>query len=162
MRRTNYLSFEAEVGKLFGDGRLTAICQYDRDAFDAVTLAFASSAHNRAVTAAVFYEDPILRVCRQHTPPGLRLAGEIDFTRADVLTLALNEALTLDRDIQINLARLRFIDVACATAVGHAARSLPAGRTMTLVCAGSMLRTLRLAGVDDADCVRIVGADGRH
>jgi hypothetical protein len=151
--------FEAEVAKLFSDGRLTAVCQYDREVFDAVTLSFASSAHPRTVAAAVYYEDPILRVCRQHTPPGVRLAGEIDYTHVDVLTLALNEALRLDRDIQVNLGKLRFIDVACATAVCHAAGSLPAGRRMNVVCGGSVLRTLDLVGVADLDSVRIVRVD---
>jgi hypothetical protein len=154
--------FETEVAKLFDDSRLTAVCQYDREVFDAVTLSFASSAHPRAVAAAVYYEDPLLRVCRQHTPPGIRLAGEIDFAHVDVLTLALNEALQLDRDIQVNLAKLRFIDVPCANAIGSAARSRPAGRTLTVVAGGSVLRTLRLVGALEADSVRVVRADGGH
>jgi hypothetical protein len=154
--------FETEVGKLFQDGRLTAICQYDREVFDAVTLSFASSVHSRAVAAAVYHEDPLLRVCRQHTPPGIRLAGEIDFSHVDVLTLALNEALRLDRDIQVNLAKLRFIDVACASAIGLAARSLPAGRAMTIVAGAPVLRTLSLAGALEADSVRVVRVDGGH
>lgn len=152
--------FETEVGKLFRDGRLTAICQYDRDVFDAVTLAFASSSHTHAVAAAVYHEDPILRVCRQHTPPGIRLAGEIDMMHVDVLTLALAEALRLDRSFQVNLAKLRFIDVACATAIGHAGRSLPAGRTMTVVACEPVLRTLHLAGALDADSIRVVRVNG--
>jgi hypothetical protein len=150
--------FEKEVATLFGDGRLTAICQYDRDVFDAVTLAFAARNHPRAVTAPVYYEDAILRVTRQHTPPGLRLAGEIDFGHLDALTTALDEALRLDRDIQVNLSKLRFIDVACAAAVGHAALSLPPGRRMTLLCSNPVLRTLRLAGVTDVSSVQVVGA----
>jgi anti-anti-sigma regulatory factor len=154
--------FEVEVGKLFGDGRLTAVCQYDREVFDAVTLAFASSTHQRAVAAAVYHEDPILRVCRQSTPPGIRLAGEIDFSHVDVLMLALNEALQLDRDIQVNLAKLHFIDVACATAIGQAGLSLPPGRTMTVLCGNPVFRTLRLVGVGDAGSVRLVRTDGRH
>jgi hypothetical protein len=151
--------FEAEVAALFHDDRLTAICQYDREVFDAVTLAFASSAHPRTVAAAVYHEDPILRICRQHTVPGVRLAGEIDSGHVDVLSQALAEALRLDRDVQLNLAKLRFIDVACAAAVGHAARSLPAGRTMTVVGGGPVLRTLRLAGALDAEAVRVVRLD---
>jgi hypothetical protein len=152
--------FETEVAKLFRDGRLTAICQYDREVFDAVTLAFVSGAHPRAVAAAVYHEDPILRVCRQHTPPGIRVAGEIDVTHVDVLMLALAEALRLDRAFQVNLARLRFIDVACATAIGHAARGLPAGRSMTIVAGDPVLRTLRLAGALDGDSVRVVRVNG--
>jgi hypothetical protein len=150
--------FETEVAKLFGDGRLTAICQYDREVFDAVTLAFAARSHPRAVAATVYYEDAILRVTRQHTPPGIRLAGEIDFGHLDALTTALDEALRLDRDIQVNLARLRFIDVACAAAIGHAALSLPPGRRMTLLGGGPVRRTLALAGVTGISSVQVVGA----
>ncbi|MFD0744346.1 MEDS domain-containing protein [Phytohabitans flavus] len=39
------LVFETRVAGLFADGRLTAICQYDRQSFDQVTLAFAAKAH---------------------------------------------------------------------------------------------------------------------
>jgi hypothetical protein len=150
--------FETEVAKLFGDGRLTAVCQYDREVFDAVTLAFAARNHPHAVAATVYYEDAILRVCRQHTPSGVRLAGEIDFSHLDALTTALDEARRLDRDIQVNLAKLRFIDAACAAAIGHAALSLPPGRRMTLLAGRPVLRTLRLAGVTEVGSVQVIGA----
>jgi hypothetical protein len=155
-------AFESEVAKLFGDGRLTAICQYDREMFDAVTLAFAAATHARTVAAAVYYEDAFLRICRQHSPPGIRLGGEIDFHHLDALTLALNEALTLDHDIQVNLARLRFIDVACATAIVHAAMSLPEGRVMTVVAGAGVLRTLRLTGASEVPELRVVGTHGER
>jgi anti-anti-sigma regulatory factor len=154
--------FESEVGKLFGDGRLTAVCQYDREIFDAVTLAFATATHPRAVAAAVYYEDPVLRICRQHMPPGIRLAGEIDFRHVDELTLALNEALQLDHDFHVNLARLRFVDAAAASAIAHAAQSLPAGRVMTIRCGGPVLRMLRLVGATDLPAVRVVSPHGER
>jgi anti-anti-sigma regulatory factor len=155
-------AFENEVGKLFGDGRLTAICQYDREIFDAVTLSFATSAHPRAVAAAVYYEDPVLRICRQHSPPGVRVAGEIDLTHVDELKLALNEALHLDHDIQVNLAKLRFMDAAAATALTHAALSLTPGRIMTFRCGGPVLRILRLVGAPAVPGVRIMETSGEH
>jgi anti-anti-sigma regulatory factor len=154
--------FESEVAKLFGDSRLTAVCQYDRETFDAVTLAFATATHARTVAAAVYYEDPFLRICRQHMPPGLRLAGEIDFHRVDELTLALNEALQLDHDFQVNLARLRFMDAAAATAIAHAAHSLPTGRSMNIVCGGPVLRMLRLVGATELPAVRVVSPHGER
>ena len=154
--------FESEVGRLFADGRLTAICQYDREIFDAVTLAFAASAHTRTVAAAVYYEDPVLRICRQHSPPGIRLAGEIDYHHAEELTLALTEALRLDHDIQVNLAKLRFLDVACATAIAQAAVGLPAGRVMSIVCGDPVERVLRLVGVTSIAAVRVVRTHGEH
>lgn len=152
--------FESDVGKLFGDGRLTAICQYDRDIFDAVTLAFATSVHPLAVAAAVYYEDPVLRICRQHTPPGVRVAGELDLGHVDQLTLALAEALRLDRDVELNLARLHFIDAAAVGAIGRAVAGLPAGRTMRIRCGGPVLRVLRLVGLPDLPSVVIVETPG--
>jgi len=152
--------FEWGVGKLLGDGRLTAICQYDREIFDAVTQAFAVAVHPHAVAAVVYYEDPLLRICRQHSPPGVRLAGEIDYSHVEELTLALNEALRLDHDIQVNLAKLRFMDAAAAAAIAHAALSLPNGRVMSIVCGGVVLRMLRLVGATDLPAVRVVSTHG--
>ena len=154
--------FESEVGKFFGEGRLTAVCQYDREIFDAVTLAFATATHARVVAAAVYYEDPVLRICRQHVPPGVRIAGELDFHHIDELTLALNEALQLDRDVQVNLAKLRFIDAAAASTIAHAALSLPPGRVMSVLCGGSVHRMLQLAGVTDIPAVRVVSIHGER
>jgi hypothetical protein len=147
--------YESAVGKLFGDGRLTAICQYDRDVFDAVTLAFVASAHPRAVAAAVYYEDPILRICRQHSPPGVRVAGEIDGGHVQELTLALAEALRFDQDFQVNLSKLRFLDAAAANAIIQAGLGLPPSRSMTVRCGGAPLRLLRLIGITDVVGVRL-------
>lgn len=152
--------FESEVPRLFGAGRMTAICQYDREIFDAVTQAFAAEAHPCAVAAAVYYEDPVLRICRQHTPPGIRLAGEIDYTHVDELTLALNEALRLDHEPQVNLGKLRFIDAAAATAITHAALSLLNGRAMTVVAGGEVLRMLRLVGAYEVRALRVMRTHG--
>lgn len=154
--------FEAEVGRLFHDRRLTAICQYDRDLFDAVTLAFAESAHSRMVAATVYYEDPFLRICRQHSPPGIRVGGEIDFTRVDELTRALNEALRLDHHIQVNLAPLRFLDAAAGTAILQSALALSDGRVMTVVGCDPVLRVLDLLGVRGIPALRVVRPDGER
>jgi hypothetical protein len=40
--RGDKIIFESMVGKLFADGTVTAICEYDRESFDPVTLAYAS------------------------------------------------------------------------------------------------------------------------
>jgi anti-anti-sigma factor len=152
--------FESEVGRLFADGRLTAICQYDRESFDAVTLAFAAKAHTLAVAAAVYHEDPVLRICRQHSPPGIRLAGEIDYTGLDALSRALAESMRLDRTIHVNLAHLRFIDAAAAGVLLQTAWAMPEGRQMVVVCRGVVIKVLQLIGMTDLPQVRVVSVHG--
>ncbi|OLB74481.1 MAG: hypothetical protein AUI14_23525 [Actinobacteria bacterium 13_2_20CM_2_71_6] len=149
------LVFESDVTTLFGDGRLTVICQYDRDRFDPVTLMAAAQAHHHTVAAAVYHDDALLRVCRQYRPPGLRLAGEIDATHAEVLVAALAEALRLDHDLYVNLAALRFIDASSASAIVRAALSLPADRTMTVMCRGVVLDMIKLCGAGEAQQLRV-------
>jgi anti-anti-sigma factor len=154
------LVFESEMANLMDDGRLTVICQYDRDSFDAVTLAQAVDLHPRTVAAAVYHDDPVLRVCRQHIPPGVRLAGEIDMEHTDALAQALTEALRLDRDLQLNLTELRFIDAASASTIVRAALTLPDGRLMTVICQPLVARVLKLAGAAEVAQLRLVAADG--
>jgi anti-anti-sigma factor len=150
------LVFESEVGKLFAAGRLTAICQYDRQAFDPVTLAFAARVHPRTVAAAVYHEDPVLRICRQHVPPGVRVAGELDYTRAEALRRALAEAVRLDRDIHLNLNHLRFLDAGAASVILQAAAGLPDPRRMFVVCQEAIDRTLSIAGAADVPALRML------
>lgn len=126
--------FENDVARLFDDGRLCLICQYDRDRFDAVTLAFAATAHPKTVAAQVYHEHPLLRICRQYSPAGIRLAGQIDYRHRDILEQALTESLRLDRNPHINLAGLDYIDGACAAVIVAAAARLPASRHITVTC----------------------------
>jgi anti-anti-sigma regulatory factor len=149
------LAFETAAAGLSADGRFTAICQYDRDGFDPVTLAFAADAHSKTVAAVAYHDDALLRICRQHRPPGIRIAGELDYTRLEPLQQALAEALRLDTDIHVNLGKLRFIDVTAATTIAKAALSLPAGRQMVLTCDALVAETFRLIGADEAGQLRV-------
>jgi len=153
------LAFENEVGKLFADGGLTAMCEYDREAFDPVTLACAARVHPQAVTATVYYDDPVLRICRQHVPPGVRVAGELDASRAGALSDALAEAVRLDRDVHLNLSRLRFLDAGAAAVILRAAAHLPAPRRMVVVCEEPVERILRMAGAGDVPALRMLVRD---
>jgi len=154
------LVFESEVGRLFETGRLTAICEYDRESFDPVTLGYAARVHPRTVAATVYHEDPVLRICRQHVPPGVRVAGELDYTRADVLSNALAEAVRLDRDIHLNLNHLGFIDAGAAAVILRTAADLPAQRRMVVVCPEPIERTLTIAGAQDVPALRMLVRHG--
>jgi hypothetical protein len=149
------LAFETEVTGLFAEGRLCLICQYDGHRFDAVTLAFAAKAHPLAVTGQVYHEHPLLRVCRQYSPPGIRIAGELDYRHREVLEQALAESMRLDRHMHVNLAGLAYIDGACAGVIVQAAGRLPASRRMTVTCRRLVGTVLDLAEAGSAAQLRV-------
>ncbi len=153
------LAFENEVAALFADGRLTAVCQYDRESFDPVTLAYAARVHPRTVAATVYHHDAVLRICRQHVPPGVRVTGELDYARAGALRDALAEAVRLDPDVHLNLNQLRFVDAGAAGVILRAAAGLPAGRRMFVVCPAPIRRTLDLAGARAVPQLKMVSRD---
>jgi hypothetical protein len=155
-------SFETQMADLFSDGRLAVICQYDRDRFDAVTLAFAATAHTKTVAARVYHDSALLRICRQYSPPGLRVAGELDYRQQPVLEQALAESRRLDRHMTVNLTALSYIDAACATAIVQAAIRLPTSRRMTVTCHGLVATMLDLVAGRDTPRLRVVpGHDQR-
>jgi anti-anti-sigma factor len=156
------LAFENEVGRLFAGGAVTAICEYARDSFDPVTLAYATRVHPRTVAATVYHEDPVLRICRQHAPPGVRVAGELDYRRADALKAALAEAVRLDRDIHLNLNHLRLIDASAAAVILRTAAGLPSSRRMIVVCPEPIERTLTVAGAAAVPNLRMLVRDAER
>lgn len=149
------VGFENKVAAMFGDGRLCLICQYDRGRFDAVTLAFAAKAHPKTIAARVYHEHPLLRVCRQYSPPGVRIAGELDYRHRDVLEQALGEALRLDRNLYLNLGKLDYIDGACAGLIVATAARLPSSRRMTVTCRRLVATVLDLVGAGDTPRLRL-------
>jgi anti-anti-sigma regulatory factor len=156
------VTFEKRVNELFVDGQLTAICQYDRHSFDAVTLAIAADSHPRAVAAATYHQDPILRICRQYRPPGVRVAGDLDYTRLAPLATALEETLRLDSRPYLNLRDVHFIDVPAANTIMSAVAGLGAEQTMTIVCPGRIATTLRLLGLTELPRLQLLISDGRR
>jgi anti-anti-sigma factor len=150
------VGYETEMSRLLAAGQATAVCQYDRDCFDAVTLASVNAVHNRSVTAVTYYADAILRICRQHVPPGVRVAGELDFRGLDPLNQALGEAVRLDPVVVLNLRQLRFIDVAAAGAIVQAALGLGGVQQMTVVCRQAVAKVLRALGAERVPALRLV------
>jgi anti-anti-sigma regulatory factor len=156
------VAFESAVAGLFTDGRLCLICQYDRDRFDAVTLAFAAKAHPKTLTAQVYCEHPLLRICRQYSPPGLRIGGELDYRHRDILEQALAESLRLDRHLHVNLAGLSYTDGACAGSIVAAAARLPASRWMSVICRPVVATVLDLVGAGTTAKLRVQVFDERR
>ncbi len=153
------MDYEGQVGRLLADRRATAVCQYDRNGFDPVSLAGVTAAHPRTVAAVVYHEDPVVRICRQHVPPGVRLAGELDGSRIEPLRQALAEALRLDGNVHLNMAQLRFIDAAAGGVIAQAALSLPPARRMIVVCRPLARKVMLAQRADEIPQLRLVVTD---
>jgi anti-anti-sigma regulatory factor len=153
------LTFEVKFTELLATRRALAVCQYDRAGFDAVSLASAAAVHTRGVAAVTYYSDAVLRICRQHLPPGVRIAGELDYRALDELTRALAEAVRLDPVLFINLTQLRFIDVAAAGLILQTALTLDGERAMTVVCPPAVAKVLRALGGDELPVLNLVIRD---
>jgi anti-anti-sigma regulatory factor len=151
--------FEEKVAAAVAGTTVSVLCQYDRERFDPVTLASVAAFHTRSVAAATYHADVMLRICRQYAPPGIRLAGELDYQAAESLALALTEAIRLDGDVTVNMAPLAFIDVPCARMILDAARGLTAPRRMVLRCRPGLAARFVLLGATDIPAVSLVSAD---
>ncbi|SEG87829.1 MEDS: MEthanogen/methylotroph, DcmR Sensory domain [Nonomuraea solani] len=153
-------AFEEEMAATLAGTNAAVLCQYDRARFDPVTLASISGYHTRSVAAATYHHDPLLRICRQYAPPGIRLAGHLDRSAESALGLALSEAIRLEGDISVNMAELSFIDLYCARMIIDAARSLSSTRKAVLHCGPSISSRFLLLGASDVPGTRLVITDG--
>ncbi|MEW9549791.1 MEDS domain-containing protein [Nonomuraea sp. NPDC050783] len=148
-------AFEEEIASALGGVSTAVLCQYDRERFDPVTLASVSGYHTRSVAAATYHHDPLLRICRQYAPSGIRLAGQLDRAAEGALGLALAEAIRVDGDITVNMTELSFVDLYCARMIIDAARSLPPPRTAVLRCGSAIGARFRLLGAGTGPGVRL-------
>jgi anti-anti-sigma regulatory factor len=153
------MTYESRMARLLAGGRATAVCQYDRQCFDTVTLAGIGATHGLAVAAATYHDDALLRICRQYQPPGVRVSGEIDYRRVEPLSRALSEALRLDDHVHVNLIGLIFTDGSAAGAIMQAAASLREDQRMTVLCRPQAGKVLRVLGLDEMAGVLLVVRD---
>jgi anti-anti-sigma regulatory factor len=152
--------FEEGIAAALDGSTAAVLCQYDRERFDPVTLASVAGFHTRAVAAATYYADALLRICRQYAPPGIRIAGELDFQATDPLGLALAEAIRLGGDIVINMSALAFVDARCTLMIADAARTIAArSRQVTLRCLPEVAAGFTRIGLAEVNGIRLV-ADG--
>ena len=124
------------------------LCRYDRRFFDEEAVAAMREVHTTELVTPALYDDTLLRVTGSWAA-GLRFAGEIDLSNRPqvrrVLETALDTALRSHHaptDITIDLSSLRFIDVAGAVELVHAAESFP--ETHRLVLSGARPRVHRV------------------
>jgi anti-anti-sigma regulatory factor len=126
--------FEEGVAAALAGTASSVLCQYDRERFDPVTLATVAGFHTRSVAAATYHADPVLRICRQYAPPGIRIAGEIDYAAEEPLARALAEAVRLEGPLVVNMGALAFIDARCTHMIADAVRTLAGSRPVVLHC----------------------------
>jgi hypothetical protein len=150
------MEYESAFAKLLAEQKATAVCQYDRQCFDTVTLASVVDVHGFTVAAITYHDDPLLRICRQYMPPGVRVVGEIDHRGIEPLARALTEALALDGHIDVNLLQLRFIDAVAAGVLMQAAMGMAAEQRMTVRCRRLAYRVLTALGAGEIAGVRLV------
>jgi ABC-type transporter Mla MlaB component len=155
-------AFEEGIAAVLAGSTGAVLCQYDREKFDLVTLASVAGSHTRSVAAAAYYADPLLRICRQYAPPGLRIAGELDYQAAEPLAMALAETVRLGGDITINMTALTFIDARCSLMVADAARTVAAAsRRVRLRCLPEVAAGFARLGVVGAPGITVVTDDDR-
>jgi anti-anti-sigma regulatory factor len=148
--------FEQAVAAALAGTAVSVLCQYDRARFDPVTLATVAAFHTCSVAAATYHADATVRICRQYAPPGIRLAGDLDYRREEPLALALAEAIRIGGDITVNMAGLAFIDGSCARMIVDAARGLAAPRAVVLRCRPGIASRFVLLGAEDIAGVSLV------
>ena len=149
--------FEEGITAALAGSTASVLCQYDRERFDPVTLASVAGFHTRSVAAATYYGDALLRICRQYAPPGIRIAGELDYQAAEPLALALAEAVRLDGDIVFNMSALSFADAPCTVMIADAARAAAAaGRLVTVQCRTGVAKGFARVGIAGMPGIRLV------
>ena len=154
--------FEEGIAAALDGSTAAVLCQYDRERFDPVTLASVAGFHTRAVAAATYYGDALLRICRQYAPPGIRIAGELDFQAGEPLGLALSEAIRMGGDIMISMSALAFVDARCTLMIADAARAMASqSRQVTLRCLPEVASGFARIGLADAHGIRLVATGDR-
>jgi hypothetical protein len=142
--------YEAQVNRLYLDGRAMGVCLYDRRVFDADLLRQVTRAHPAAVTEAVSGWTPLLRIRRTTDPYGLLLVGESDLSNRQAVAAALDAVLVAQPDpcvpIVVDVAGLRFADGATAALLGRLALRGPAG-VHIVGCHGALQTVLDRLGV---------------
>jgi anti-anti-sigma regulatory factor len=148
------VNYERAVGRLFADGALAALCQYDALAFPDALRGRIAGVHPLAIAtgpAGTVTTRGHARVSEMSGIDGLQLAGEIDAFAAPYVRARIGEHLAGGQDVVLDLAELTFADVGASRTFAELARSLDPG--LRLVLEGSppvLRRVLRLCRWDES------------
>ncbi len=114
------------------------LCFYDRHRFTDGVIERMRALHRIEIEAPALYDDGLLRVTRLG-PFRMRLAGEVDHSNrpvvARMVAATLDDALRSDSApaaLELDLSSLRFLDVAGAVGLVHAAEEFPEAHRLAL------------------------------
>jgi anti-anti-sigma regulatory factor len=114
------------------------LCFYDRHRFADGVIERMRALHRIEVEATALYDDGLLRVTRL-APFRMRLAGEVDHSNrpvvARMVATTLDDALRSDSApaaLELDLSSLRFLDIAGAVGLVHAAEEFPEAHRLAL------------------------------
>lgn len=134
----SFVEYDEGLDGLVRDYGITALCLYDRRRYTDEQIEQMRGVHRKELSVPTAYDDGLLRVIRTG-PTSARLAGEVDHSNrpaiARLLESTLDDALrshSASSDIELNLASLRFIDVASAVSLVHAAEEFPSTHRLVL------------------------------
>jgi anti-anti-sigma factor len=132
----------AEFDRVFEDavrGRpARVLCAYDRGRYPDEAVEAMRAVHHTEIVSPAVYDDGLLRITAAG-PGAARVAGEVDHSNRPrirkLLEAALDNALRspdAPADITLDLSSLRFLDVAAAVGLVHAAEEFPSAHRLVL------------------------------
>ena len=130
------------------DRPVRLLCFYDRRRYPEAVIEEMRAQHHTELVVPAIYDDNLLRITSTG-PTAARLAGEVDHSNRPrirrLLESALDHALrspAAPTDISLDLSSLRFLDVAGAVSLVHAAEEFPSSHRLVLT--GVRPRVLRV------------------
>lgn len=133
------IDIENVLGRMLkGHPSARLLCRYPRHRFDDAALATLRGMHDTELVSPAVYDDTLLRITSLG-PAAARLAGEVDHSNRprlrNLIDTTLDQALrshSSPTDIVLDLASLRFLDVAGAVSLVHAAEEFPSSHRLVL------------------------------
>jgi anti-anti-sigma factor len=130
--------FDRVLDDVVRDRPAHVLCIYDRSRYPEDVVEAMRAVHRTEVVAPAIYDDGLLRITAVG-PGAARVAGEVDHSNRPrirkLLEAALDRALRMPdapADITLDLSSLRFLDVAGAVGLVHAAEEFPNAHRLVL------------------------------
>lgn len=159
--------FDGLLDRLLQETRLTALCTYDHAHYSGEQIEIMRALHRDHLAPIGAYDDGLLRIVRTGVGSA-RLAGDIDHSNRPKITTLLQTS--LDRtlrspdapsEVVFDMASVRFVDVATAVGLVHAAEMFPATHQLVLHrVRPRVLRVLDRCGAPFAPQLRITDESG--